>query len=141
MGLFRHCCGSESDCRPTSRAGRALHFAGHAVLGLAVVVAVALLFGWVVMTAWNAVIPATFSLPPLAFWPAVALLVLGRVLTGRFHHRHGGRRHGLRTMSRYLAHGKDGDPFGHAEFGPWWDEEGEAAFRSFRTRRPAGTAE
>ncbi len=128
MGLFRHCCGTASDCRPTSRAGRVLHFAGHAVVGLAVVVAVALVFGWVVMTAWNAVIPATFSLPALTFWPAVALLVLGRVLTGRFHHRHRGRHHGYRAMS------------GRAEFDRWWDDEGEAAFRSFRARRTDGTA-
>ncbi len=127
MGLFKHCCGSESDCRPSSRGGRILHFAGHALLGLVVVVAVALLFGWVVMTAWNAVIPATFHLPAVGFWQAVALLVLGRVLTGRFHHRHGASRGWHRAMFR------------HADFKQWWDQEGEAAFRAFRAGRPGGT--
>jgi len=37
-----------------------------------------LLFGYVTMRVWNAVLPDISSLPPLTFWQAVGLLVLAR---------------------------------------------------------------
>lgn len=131
MRLFKHHCGNTDGCRPTGRCGRILNFAAHAVLGLAVVVVVALLFGWVVMTAWNVVIPATFNLPPLNFWQAVGLLVLGRVLVGRFHHRPSGNR-------RFGGHFRRPDaavPPDGPSFSEWWWEEGETSFRAFQARR------
>ena len=85
MRMFH--CRHDSDCgQPHSRGGRILHFGGHVLLGIVVVIAVAVLVGWLVMTCWNAVIPAVFGLPALDFWQAVALLVLARLLTGRLHH-------------------------------------------------------
>lgn len=143
MRLF-HCChdgkdGGEACRRPTSRSGRILHFGGHAVLGLVVVVAVAALFGWVVMTAWNAVMPAVFNLASLGFWQAVALLVLGRVLTGRLHHRrhrhgngHGCCFSGKRAPQPPVADG--------GSFAQWWWEEGESAFKSYQSRQTASQA-
>lgn len=76
-------------CRPDSdhsRGARILHFGGHVLLGIVVIIAVSVVVGWLVMTCWNAVIPAVFGLPALDFWQAVALLVLARLLTGRLHH-------------------------------------------------------
>jgi len=135
MGLFKHCCSHDKDaCRPKTRCGRILHFGAHALLGLVVVLAIALLFGWVVMTAWNAVIPTVFNLPLLNFWQAVGLLVLGRVLVGRFHHRshHGG---GNCRIGRHFRRPDADTPPDGGSFAQWWWEEGETSFRGFQARQ------
>jgi hypothetical protein len=43
----------------------------------------------VVMLLWNALIPSLFSGPVLGFWQAAGLLVLSRILFGRFGGPHG----------------------------------------------------
>lgn len=48
--------------------------------GIVFVLAAAAGFGFVVMTLWNAVIPAVFNGPTLTFWQAVGLLLLSHVL-------------------------------------------------------------
>jgi hypothetical protein len=40
--------------------------------------------GAVVMSLWNALIPTIFTLRPITFWQALGLLVLSRLLFGRF---------------------------------------------------------
>ena len=133
MRLFNHCNDGEGNCRPKTRCGKILHCGAHAVLAVVVVAAVATIFGWVVMTAWNAVIPAVFNLPQLAFWQAVGLLVLGRVLVGRFHHGHGGCK--SRRFGRHFHRPEADTPPEGGAFAQWWWEEGETAFRSFQARK------
>ncbi|HVI52937.1 MAG TPA: hypothetical protein VM661_17140 [Candidatus Sulfotelmatobacter sp.] len=133
MGLFKHCRHGHGACEPTTRCGRILHFGGHILLGIVVVAVVAVVFGWVVMTAWNAVVPAVFNLPLITFWQAVGLMILGRVLFGRFHHRHRG--HGKCRVGRHFRRPEaDAPPEGGA-FAQWWWEEGETAFRAFQARK------
>jgi hypothetical protein len=55
------------------------------------------LLGFVVMSLWNALIPALFKGPVLGFWQAAGLLVLSRILLGGFHGRHG--HHGWRRRA------------------------------------------
>lgn len=126
---------------------RFAHMAGHALLGLTLVVVFAIVFGWVVMVAWNAVVPAVAGLPALTFEQAVAGLVLVRILVGRFthprrgagrwgrhRHHHHHRRHGFATAGR---------PFRHdAElYTAWWESEGEAAFCAYAARHMGGNGE
>lgn len=113
-----------------------LHIALHVLLGLALVSVFALVFGWVVTVAWNYALPALFGLPLINFWQAVAILVLARVLTGRFtrgrHGRFGRHRwHG----HRFHRHGSDAAAGLYSE---WWDTEGEAAFRAYAARHLDG---
>lgn len=54
------------------------------------------LAGWVVMSLWNALLPAIFGWKIISFWQAVGLLLLSRILFG--HHgphqaRHWKERH------------------------------------------------
>lgn len=107
---------------------RSYRIARHVLLGLIAVILFALLFGWVTMTAWNAVIPAVVALPALSYWQAVALLVLARILTGRFSHPH----HGPRFRRR---HGHDDSA---ALYSSWWESEGEAAFQRYAARQMDG---
>lgn len=111
---------------------RFLRIAGHALFGLVLVVVLAGVFGWVVMLAWNAVMPAIAGLPAITFEQAVAGLVLARILTGRFTHPHrGGRhrwrrwRHGCRDVASHHS---------AALYTAWWESEGEAAFQAFAAR-------
>jgi hypothetical protein len=59
------------------------------VLKVLLMVCVAVLvFGFVTMSLWNALVPAIFGLKAITFLQALGLLVLGKILFGGFH-RHG----------------------------------------------------
>jgi hypothetical protein len=55
-----------------------------------IIVAVILLFGWIVMLLWNAILPSTVHAGEITFWQAVGLLILTRILFVGF----GGKRFG-----------------------------------------------
>lgn len=65
------------------------HFgkAGRIILGVVFFTGIAFLFGWVVQSLWNALMPGIFSLPTITYWQAIGLLILSHIL---FHGRHGG---------------------------------------------------
>ncbi len=105
--------------------GRPYRIARHIVLAVAAAIVLVLVFGWVVMVAWNTVVPPVFGMAALAYWQAVALLVLARILAGRFTGGHHGRFH---------RHGR-GPCRGGALYSVWWDAEGEAAFRRYAERQ------
>lgn len=96
---------------------------GHVVLGLLIAASIAVLFGYVTMFLWNAILPEISSLPAVTFWQAVGILLLARLLTGRFSHGH----HGGRFRRRHRAHGPD-------RYVEWWETEGEAAFNDYLRR-------
>jgi len=45
-------------------------------------IGIALLMGWVVMWLWNAILPDLLGLKVIAYWQAVGLLLLTRILFG-----------------------------------------------------------
>ena len=55
---------------------------GFVLLGIIAVTALAVLFGFVVMWLWNALMPAIFSLPAIGYWQAVGLVVLAHIFFG-----------------------------------------------------------
>jgi hypothetical protein len=56
---------------------------------LVLVPALIAVLSWVVMSLWNALIPALFHGPVVSFWQAVGLLVLSKILFGGFRGRGG----------------------------------------------------
>jgi hypothetical protein len=66
------------------RIRRILMIAPAAIVGIAVFIA---LFGFVVMSLWNWLMPALFSLGTITFWQAIGLLILSRILFGGFRGR------------------------------------------------------
>jgi hypothetical protein len=54
------------------------------------VAAAVLVFGFVVKSLWNALIPPIFGWHTITFWQGLGLLLLSKILFGGFHH-HGGR--------------------------------------------------
>ena len=105
----------------------------HVLLGLGAALVFAVVFGGVVMLAWNMVIPDLFGLPALNFWHAVAILVLVRVLTGRFTHGRHGHHH------RFHRKNGHGPRTGAALYSAWWDAEGASAFQAYADRQASGT--
>ena len=71
-----------------------------AVNVLAIVCVAIVVFGYVTMLLWNAVVPAIFGLKAITFVQALGLLVLGRILFGGFHRRGGGPGWGRRGWGR-----------------------------------------
>ena len=115
MSWFHH----HYDCGHCGGGRGAGRFVLHVLMGLAAAAVLIVGVGWVVMTSWNAVIPDIASLPALTFGQAVALLILARVLVGRFHHGHRRGWHGFRDKS----------------FRDWWQAEGEAAYHAYKVRQ------
>jgi len=57
------------------------------------VVVASVVFGFVVKSLWNWLMPAIFGLHLITFWQGLGLFLLGKVLFGGFHGRHGGGGH------------------------------------------------
>ena len=66
---------------------------------LVLVPALIAVLSWVVMSLWNALIPALFHGPLVTFWQAVGLLVLSKILFGGFRGR--GGHHGWHGRHRH----------------------------------------
>ena len=80
------------------RARRILKFAIGGLVAFTVAIG---LFGWIVHSLWNWLMPAVFHLPMLTFWQAVALLVLSWILFGGLRGARGGRRCGWGMHDRW----------------------------------------
>src|SRR6185503_19710524 len=67
-----------------------------------------LVFGYVVMSLWNWLVPALFSGPVIGWWQAIGLLVLSKILFGgmrggRGHWRHRGGWYWRKRMEEKMA--------------------------------------
>jgi hypothetical protein len=122
--------------------GRRPH-AGWIVLGVLGFIALAFLFGAVVMWLWNWLMPAIFGLGVITYWQAVGLAVLGRLLFGGMHHGgHHGRGHGRRgpwSHRHHMQDVKDCREYVHGSrwsyYDQYWNEEGEKSFDEYLKRK------
>lgn len=65
-----------------------------------------LLFGWIVMLLWNAVLPDLLNTKQITYWQAVGLLVLSKIIFGfghGGHHHHQGPSDRLRQKFRNMS--------------------------------------
>ena len=74
-----------------------------AVKILILVIVGVVVFGFVTMTLWNAVMPALLGLKAITFWQALALFCLSKILFGGFHRHAGGRGGWKRHMADRFA--------------------------------------
>ncbi len=61
------------------------------------------LFGFVVMSLWNCILPAVIGVGTITFWQALGILVLSKILFGGFHPKHG---HSKSAMHHHDWHHK-----------------------------------
>ncbi len=102
-----------------SKHSRAYLLVVHLGFGLLLAGSLALIFGYITMLLWNAVLPAVAPLRSMTYWQSVGLLVLTRILVGG------------------LGHGGHGSAKGHRhgeawrKYDEWWKEVGEQSFDEF----------
>jgi hypothetical protein len=69
-----------------------------------IVLLIAAVLSFIVMSLWNWLMPAIFGLRTITFWQALGLLLLSKILLGGFHrHGHSGRRGWRRRMEARWA--------------------------------------
>lgn len=57
-------------------------------IGLPIVIIAAAVFGFIVMSLWNWLVPVLFGGRIITFWQALGVLVLSKILFGGFFRRH-----------------------------------------------------
>lgn len=112
---------------------RPVRFVMMAAAGIVFASLFVMIVGGATQWLWNWVIPSITTLPAVTFWQAVAILVLARLLVGRFSGGHG--MHGHRRFGRHHRHHHAHDDANAYE--AWWREEGEADFRYYLSRKRA----
>ena len=110
---------------------------GWVVLAIMGIVALGILFGFVIMWLWNWLMPALFGLSLITYWQAVGLFILAKILIGGCGGGHKGgkvhRRYKERFRDRCEENSKD-------EFYKWkyydkfWNEVGEKVYKEFVER-------
>ena len=91
----------------------------HLGFGVLLAASLALIFGYVVMLLWNAVLPAIAPVHTITYWQSVGLLVLARILVGGF-----GR--GTHATAKNHRHGG-----AWRKYDEWWKEVGQQSFDEF----------
>jgi hypothetical protein len=112
-----------------------LRIIGMVILGLIGAVAIALLFGYVVVWLWNWLMPELFGLTTITFWQAVVLIILARIIFGGFKHSRGDHPKDRFTSRKKRIWTKH--PFDRKwkYYEDYWREEGEKAFDDYVRRK------
>lgn len=106
-------------------------------LGIVGVAALVAGFAALTMWLWNLTLPGLFGWPHLAFWQALALLVLARLLFGGFGGRGGwkrkwGHHHGPCHHGHGGEHGNHDNAFtARSAYVNWWKEKGRSDFEAW----------
>lgn len=107
---------------------------GIVLFGMVAIGALAILFGYILMSLWNWLMPELFDLPMITYWQAVGLFFLAKILFGFGS--------GSGSSSSKKSKYKDGEYCGNKrnkkrDFSKWthydkfWEEKGEKAYNDF----------
>jgi hypothetical protein len=121
-------------------------YIGFGILGVIGFSLFALIFGWVIMVLWNALMPQIFGFSILSFWQAVGLALLARLLFGCSHKGHYSwrdkhyhrRKYWDDRRSRFYNYkygscSHNSDKWKYYE--QFWNEEGEKSFNDFVNKK------
>lgn len=108
---------------------------GWIILGVIAVAGFAILFGFIIMWLWNALMPGIFGLTALTYWQAVGLFILLKILFGGFGGGGGGkRRHSSRHSRSFCENRSKGDFSRWKNYAKFWEEEGSQAYEKYQAR-------
>ena len=133
MNLFKEKMEKQS---PGMLVGKVI-FIAIAVVGLAI------LFGYLIMWLWNALMPEIFGLPTVTYWQGVGLFVLAKIIFGFGGGDCGGNKKSGRRSSKRKKHKfksyyekKCNGNFSEWEhYDEFWEEEGSEAYRDYLERK------
>ena len=98
------------------------------LLGLAI----AFLFGYIVMQLWNWLMPDLFNLPEIGYWKALGVLLFAKILFG-FGGGGGPGKHSRKKRESFSGNcrpmRRDFSKWKH--YDAFWKEEGEEAYKSY----------
>lgn len=116
-----------------------------AVLSLIAITVMGILFGFVIMLLWNALMPQIFNLPEISYWQGIGLFILGRILLGGIggsskvnpnkqwkSSSHSSKSKAATTLQSDMAHNSVKNYDGYDE---WWQAEGKDAFEAYKTKK------
>jgi hypothetical protein len=106
---------------------------GIVLFGIVAIGALAILFGYILMSLWNWLMPELFDLPMITYWQAVGLFFLAKILFG-----FGGGSGSSSKKSKYKD-GKScrGNRRKNRDFSKWshydkfWEDKGEEAYNQY----------
>lgn len=109
--------------------------AGMVLLGIIGIGALIILFGFVIMWLWNALMPDIFGLPTISYWQGIGLFILAKILCGvggggGSKHKKSHRKH--RSCSKQ---DRKNDLTKWELYDKFWEEEGDAAYQDFKNRK------
>jgi hypothetical protein len=124
-----------NSAQKSGRGTRILKITGMVLVGIAVAIAFALLFGFIVQYLWNWVMPDLFGLKVITYWQAFALVILAKIFFGSFGRHHKGRGHGGCGYGPWPGH-RHGVFSRHDKksFKRYWREEGKSAYEEYLKR-------
>lgn len=96
-----------------------------------------MLFGYVIMWLWNWLMPEIFGLPTLAYWQAVGLLVLAKMLFGGLGQGYSSKnnRKSPKGFQNKFKQRCNGNVSKWQHYDKFWEEEGEKAYEEFIERQ------
>ena len=96
-------------------------------------IAVAFLFGYIVMHLWNWLMPDLFGLPEIGYWKALGVLLFAKIIFGFG----GGGGHNKKNTSHKRSFFKNNCSVTRRDFSKWkrydefWEAEGEQAYQNY----------
>ncbi len=111
-----------------------IEIAGIIIFGAIAMTGLAFLFGYVIMSLWNWLMPEIFGLGTLTFWQAVGLFIFLKLTLGGW----GG---GGSSSKSSKKSDKDCNKESKTEFSKWkhydkfWKEEGDEYYKQFMERK------
>lgn len=102
-----------------SKYGRIYLILVHVLFAVVMATVLALVFGYLVMLLWNAVIPDLTGTHTISYGQSISLLVLARILVGGFSHHGSGHGHMKHRKAR-------------RDYEEWWQEVGKNSFENFK---------
>lgn len=104
--------------------------AGLIVLAIIGIVGLGILFGFVIMWLWNALMPEIFGLGTISYWQAVGLFILVKIFVGGSgsHSKHKSKHRNSSCKSK-KNHKNDFSKWKH--YDKFWQEEGSKAYDEY----------
>jgi hypothetical protein len=106
--------------------------AGWILLGAIAIVGIAILFGYIIMSLWNWLMPDIFGLATITYWQAVGLFILAKIIFGGF----GGNNDSSKCDPKKS---KKKDFSKWKQYDTYWEEEGEEAYSEYleKNKKPS----
>lgn len=101
------------------------------VFGIIAGTGLAILFGFVIMWLWNALMPDIFGLTTLTYWQAVGLFILAKIIFGGFggNSSSKGKHKGDHSCSKNKKKKKEFSKWEH--YDKFWEEKGDQAYADY----------